>query len=122
MSYQFYKWLHLSSLLIAVLSTGLLLSSAYTNNLPDKVRKRWTMAHGFLVFLVLLAGFGMLARLKIPGAFQTGWLWIKLLVWLGLGMLPLIVKRGSSAIKHKSLIVYSLLLTLTVYIVLKKPF
>lgn len=47
-------------------------------------------SHGVGLLLIIVAGFGMLARLGIEGGIP-GWVWAKLVIWLvigGLFMLP----------------------------------
>jgi len=45
------------------------------------------------MFLILLAGFGMLARLGISGSWPL-WIWIKIGIWLLLGALPVLLRRS----------------------------
>ncbi len=52
------------------------------------------MLHGTGAFLMLLGGFGMLARLGfMHGANFPGWLWVKLLVWSVLVAALLVLRR-----------------------------
>lgn len=48
--------------------------------------------HGLGLLLMLVGGFGMLARLGIGGA--PPWVWIKVALWAVLGMLPFLVRKG----------------------------
>ena len=122
MSYLFYKWLHLSSLFLMVLTSGLLLSSAFGVSFEEKVRKNIAKVHGSSIFVVLFAGFGLLARVKIDGPFSKAWFWSKLAAWLAFGMLPLVIKKTPPQHKPKIILVYSLLPALIVYLVLNQPF
>ncbi len=54
-------------------------------------RRLTTATHGIGLLLVLLAGFGMLARLEHPA--HSGWVVAKLVVWLLLG--------GAAAVPYK---------------------
>lgn len=122
MSYLFYKWLHLSSLFIMVLTTGVLLSSAFGLNLQDAARKTIAKIHGSSLLVVFIAGFGLLAKAKIDGAFTTGWFWAKLGAWFAFGMLPIVIKKTPDQHKPKLILIYALVPALIVYLVLNKPF
>ena len=120
MSYAFYKWLHLTSLLLMVLSTGLLVSNVYGASLKDSLRKKVTAVHGTTLLILFVAGFGLMARGNY--SFTNGWVWVKVLIWLIFGLLPLFLKRGPASVKQNLFIIYSLLLVAAVYTVLFKPF
>lgn len=122
MSYNFYKWVHLTSLMIMFLSTGFLLASAFIADFSPKLRKKISAIHGVALLAAFVAGFGLLARLGHPSPFTTGWMWIKIFAWLGFGMLPLFLKRGPEALKKNLFIIYSLLIVIVVYTVINKPF
>ncbi len=122
MSYIFYKWLHLSSLFIMILTTGLLMSSALGQAFPEKVRKNLAKLHGSSLFVVLFGGFGLLARAHIDGAFSQGWFLFKLFAWLVFGMTPLFLKKIPKEHQGKLILFYSALTVATVYMVLNKPF
>lgn len=89
MSYQFYKILHVTS--IIALFTSL---SAAAFVAADK-RKVWAAVHGVSSLLVLVAGFGLLAK----GGFMQGgfpaWTYIKIGIWIALGAMPILLKRKS---------------------------
>lgn len=120
MSYLFYKTTHLVCILILVLSTGLLLSNVYTSGLTDSLRKKLSAVHGTTLLLLFVAGFGLMARGGY--SFASGWLWVKVGIWLVFGLLPLLIKRTPQNIRTKLFLVYALLLVLAVYMVLFKPF
>lgn len=122
MSYTIYKWLHLSSLLIMLFTTGLLMSSALGQSFTEKVRKNLSKIHGLSIFFVLFAGFGLLARVSIEHPFSQGWFLFKLFAWLMFGMLPLFMKKVPKAQQTKLIWSYGVLAALTVYFVLNKPF
>ena len=53
---------------------------------PDPWKRRLGATHGVALFLILLGGFGMLARLNITqGLALPGWIWAKLAIWTLLG-------------------------------------
>jgi hypothetical protein len=121
-SYEFYKWLHLSSLFIMVLTTGVLLSSAVGADLKDAVRKNIAKIHGSSLLVVFIAGFGLLARVKTPSPFSKVWFLAKLAVWLLFGLLPIFIRKTPEQHKPKLILVYALLPALVVYLVINQPF
>lgn len=60
----------------------------------DPQRKKLVAAHGTALFLVLLGGFGMLARLDVSHSGLPGWIWAKLVIWGALAGLTFVVKRN----------------------------
>jgi hypothetical protein len=105
-----------------LLTTGLLMSSALGASLKEAARKQVAKLHGFTLIVVLFAGFGLLARANIDGAFGQGWFLFKLFSWLLFGMAPLFLKRLPQKHQGKLILGYSFLAALTVYMVLNKPF
>ena len=51
---------------------------------------------GVGMFLVLLGGFGLLARLLTSEGDWGLWIWIKLVIWISLGLMPLVARSGPS--------------------------
>lgn len=102
MSYQFYSLIHLSSLVTIAFILGALCwqYQAQQNSLNIKIKKRLLMAHGFVVFFLLVSGFGLLAKISVSFPWPS-WLYVKLLVWLALAIAPKILK--SQAQKPKLL-------------------
>jgi hypothetical protein len=97
MSYLTYKVIHylgifllLGTLGAAFGRAGLDVSGGHT----DPLRKRWGILHGVGVFLILLGGFGLMARIGIQhGEPFPLWIWIKLGVWVGLGAILWVGRR-----------------------------
>ncbi|MBI2511199.1 MAG: hypothetical protein HYV96_04430 [Opitutae bacterium] len=83
----YYQVLHLLSL--AVLSAHTFM--AFANPAPEN-RKRTMMITGIAALLMLVSGFAMLSLNKIP-LMSTGWVWVKLVCWLGLSGLAGIAYR-----------------------------
>ena len=87
MSYEVYKLLHLLGLGAVAFSFG-----AFAMRSEDPAKKKLpSVVHGVGLFLALLGGFGMAAKLKISVA--TPWVLFKVVVWLGLGAFIAINKR-----------------------------
>lgn len=92
-------------------------AGASAESLADPWKKRLGIAHGVGLFLVLLGGFGMLARL---GLGLTGWVNVKLAIWLVVG--GLIVLRKSPAAASWGVALVPLLAALAGYVAYTKPF
>lgn len=81
MSYEFYKALHLMGLVLAVLGIGgIVFATLSGTQLKTWVRVTAFSAHGLGLFLVLLGGFGMLARLGLAREMPV-WVYYKLAIW-----------------------------------------
>lgn len=72
-------------------------------------------------FLVLLGGFGMMARLGLVRGMPPGWLLGKMAIWLVLSAVALVPYR-KPALAKPFLIIMPLLVGLAVYFALYKPF
>lgn len=86
LSYQVYKVVHLLGILLTFTSLGGLMLHVHNGGDKASNKRRGLVAatHGIGLFLVLLGGFGMLARLKLSfGA--VPWVHAKLLIWVILG-------------------------------------
>src|SRR3982751_1537824 len=93
MSFEFYKVVHICGLLF--LFTGLVsvLILAMTGQMQNKRAKVLAFAtHGLGLFLMLLGGFGMAARMQL---FQNlpGWLYAKIGIWVLLAVAVSLLKR-----------------------------
>jgi len=90
--YEAYKVIHVIGVMLLLLSLGgyLMLSA----NPSAGGRKLAAITHGISVLIILVAGFGLLARL---GFFGSGgwplWVWVKLLIWLILAVIIVLIKR-----------------------------
>lgn len=81
MSYQFYHILHLLAAFILVAYSYM----AFGN--PDPARKRITlMVTGIASLVMLVSGFGLLARIGLAQTGMPGWAWVKLICWLTLSL------------------------------------
>lgn len=86
----------------------------------SQTRRLTGILHGLGAFLVLLGGFGMLARLGITGG-MPGWVWAKLVIWLVLGGLIVLPYRKPQWARPVAVLV-PLLAILAGYFALYKPF
>ena len=90
LSYATYKVLHLLGIfLLFVALSGVALHAANGGNRQDnRLRRAVSIMHGLGMLIVLVAGFGLLARLNIVGnAFGEGWMVAKLVIWFVAGAL-----------------------------------
>lgn len=121
MSYEFYKIMHLTGLACLFFGFGGLLVAAYAGvTLNSKARAMSFATHGIGLLLLLVGGFGMLAKLGLM-AQMPGWVYAKLGIWVLMG-------AGVSVVKRKGYIgwpVAILLLglgTTAAYLAITKPF
>lgn len=92
LSYETYKLIHLLGVIFLFVSLGgyLTLSSTKTH----VSRKLIAFTHGIALVVILVAGFGLLARLGF-GAFQSWpfWVWVKFFIWLILAVIVILIRR-----------------------------
>lgn len=113
-SYQTYKFVHIAF----VLALFMLLGAAGVGS-PSKGAK---IAHGIVTLIVLVGGFGLLARLGISHSNGwPGWAKAKLALWLLIGLSPLAMRKLP---KHSHWVAMSVmgLGAVAAYIVINKPF
>ena len=94
LSHATYKVIHLLGIFLLVCGLGGLwaMAAAATDDSRRAARKLILATHGAAMFLILLAGFGMLAKLGIMGSWPL-WIWIKLGIWVLLATLPVLLRR-----------------------------
>lgn len=94
--YQVYKLIHLVGVLMLFLSVGgLILYTIYGGDRKHPWRKVLLATHGIGIILVLVAGFGLLARIGIFWPWP-GWVAIKVGIWVVFAALPAIIARKPS--------------------------
>ena len=124
MSHPFYEFIHIIGLVMLFSALG---GTAVRVLLPPPVegpgpRRSLGIVHGVGAFLVLLGGFGMLARLGfMHGGSFPGWLWVKLVVWGMLAAAPFFVRRRP-ALARPLLWSLPVLGGIAAYAVIYKPF
>ena len=120
-AYQIYKIIHLGGLTLLLMGlSGLLFAFAMNKEIPPRLRTLGFAIHGIGLFLMLLGGFGMAARLGIVRELP-GWMYAKLAIWVVMGGVVALVKRKS----QHTLGIVSLLTVLVgtaAYLALYKPF
>ena len=93
LSLAVYKTLHLLGAFYLFMGLGTFCALRALQSDEKAVRKMAAAAHGIGLAFLLVAGFGMLARLG--GGFPM-WLVAKLVLWLFLGAAPVLIKRSRS--------------------------
>lgn len=95
-SYNIYLIVHFLGILMVFLAFGSMIARSALQ--PDNVswRKFGAITSGIGLFLILLGGFGMLARLHLG---VPGWAFIKLFVWLALGAMTALINKKPQAAK-----------------------
>ena len=91
MNYEIYRLIHFAGIFTLFLAFGYLLAG-------PKAPKAAAIGHGIGLFLILLGGFGMQAKMKdvYQAAYGSGfptWLIIKIVIWLVLGGSMVLLKR-----------------------------
>lgn len=121
MSYEFYKLLHIVGLILLFLSLGGM--TLHTINGGTKQnngsRKLLAITHGVSLLLMLVAGFGLMARLNIASAWPV-WIWPKLAIWLVMGGAVALVYR-KPALSRALWFILPLLGLVAGYLALYKP-
>jgi hypothetical protein len=82
--HSFYNVVHVVGIaaLIAALGGMALHGASGGTRTTSGARRLVAVLHGLGALLILVGGFGMLARLELAqGSGFPGWLWIKLVVW-----------------------------------------
>jgi uncharacterized membrane protein SirB2 len=91
MSALFYQVLHLAGVILLFFALGGLALRAFAGGSgSDDGRKVAQITHGIALVLLLVSGFGLLAKLQL--GFPT-WVWLKLGIWLTLGGIIVLVRR-----------------------------
>lgn len=97
--FPMYKNIHLLGIFMVLMALGgLLLHSINGGGRDHRWRTPVAVTHGVGVFLILLGGFGMLARLGIFWSWP-GWVAAKVLIWVYLGAIVAVIFRKPALAK-----------------------
>ena len=100
MSYAVYKFLHIIGIAAIVMALGgAIVGTQVAGEKPASTRKLIALTHGIGMVLVLLGGFGMLAKLGIHGF--PWWVAAKSLLWLLLGIWLSVSYRSRASCAYK---------------------
>ena len=93
-SHATYKFIHLLGIFLLFSGMGGLWAVAVSSSetFRTSIRRLAIAAHGAAMLLILVAGFGMMARLQISHSWPL-WIWIKVVIWVLLAGYPVLLKR-----------------------------
>ena len=91
LSLSVYKVLHIAGAFVLFGALGAV-------SLGSQERKLIGIAHGLGLVLILVGGFGALARLGVSSPFPL-WIWIKLALWLTFGAATVFVRKSPGMAK-----------------------
>lgn len=90
-----YKAIHILSIMLLFTALGGLLLAARASVQTGVSRKLAGITHGIALVLILVSGFGALAKIGLSNpAIWPGWLWTKVLIWLALGAVIVLIRRA----------------------------
>lgn len=122
-SHQFYNVIHIVGLVLLMAALGgIALTSVEGGGRGSRSSLRFaTGFHALGIFLILLGGFGMLARLGMVSETNwPGWVWIKVAIWGVLGIAAFLPYRFPRTAKPL-LILLPVLGGLAAYMAIYKP-
>lgn len=116
-----YKVLHILGILFMFMALGGLLVASRPTGDSAADRKRAGMLHGIGLVIILISGFGALARYGIsnPGIWPM-WVWLKALLWIVFGASLMLIKRAPG-MRTLLWILLPLLGAFAAYLALYKP-
>lgn len=123
LSHSFYNLVHIVGIILAMLALGgaaILAMVTPVGATPRPTRRLLAILHGVGMFLVLLGGFGMLARLGIAHTGFPGWIWVKLAVWAVVAS-ALFVPRRNPGLARPLLFALPVLGGIAAYMAIYKP-
>lgn len=123
MPYALYKLIHFLGMfmVVVVLAATAMHVLRGGTRADNPYRRSFAIAHGIGAFLVLLGGFGMLARLGLVSGGLPGWIVVKLVIWLVLTAGLTLPYRGRS-MARALLVILPLLAMSAGAVALYKPF
>jgi len=124
LSHSVYNILHVVGIVLIMAALGALALHAINGGTRESNAARGLVAglHGLGAFLVLLGGFGMLARIGFEhGSAFPGWLVVKIVIWLILAG-SVVVPYRRPALARPLLLALPLLGGLAAFMAIYKPF
>lgn len=87
----FYRVLHLVGILMTMVAIGSLVAAAREGTPSKSARRFGSMLHGIGLLVVLVAGFGLIAKLDYK---FEGWVIGKLVIWFVLGGITAVIMKA----------------------------
>ena len=118
-----YEIVHLIGIAMLFIAIGGVAVHAANGGTKANTRTRGLVAaiFGTGSFLILLGGFGMMARLGLVRGMPPGWLIVKMLIWLVLSAIVLLPYRKPELAKP-FMVILPFVVGLAVYLAVYKPF
>ena len=88
---NFYSLLHLTGILMVFIGNGSLIGLAISKVDNPGVKKLGAITSGIGLALLLVAGFGLIAKLGY--SYTSTWIVVKMIIWLLLGSLVAFINR-----------------------------
>lgn len=123
-TYATYKVIHIFGILLLIFSLGgLCLYSIHGRTRePNQGRKLVAITHGIGLLIVLVGGFGLLARLGIShGSSWPIWVWVKFGIWILFGGMTMLISTKPGLAKPLWLGI-PILGAIAGYLAIHKPF
>ncbi len=90
-----YRVIHILSVMLLFTALGGLLLASRAGVTSGVSRKTAGMTHGIALILILITGFGGLAKIGLSNpALWPMWLWLKVLIWLLMGAVIVLIRRA----------------------------
>ncbi|MDP0498206.1 MAG: hypothetical protein Q7Q73_18560 [Verrucomicrobiota bacterium JB024] len=93
MTVQLYKVIHLLGVMMVFLGYGGLIIRGLLDSTNKKLRILGSVTSGIGLLLLLVSGFGMIARYGGAYSYAEGWLIAKYVIWLILGAATAVLSR-----------------------------
>ncbi len=117
-----YRLLHLGGLFAMFMALGGIALHAHNGGTraSNMGRKLTAVLHGAALFLILLGGFGMLARLQLAQDGLPPWVYLKLAIWAVMALMGTLLYRSPSTARWM-LVALPMLGMVAAWIGLTKP-
>lgn len=95
MSYEFYLFLHIVSVIAVFITTGAIASHFWQGGTKANLKNRKAMMsiHGIAMLVAFVSAFGLIAKVKYSFT-ADHWLYIKMICWLFLGAFPILMFKN----------------------------
>ena len=90
MPHQFYQIIHLTGVFMVFLAYGGLIVRSATGSASKDIRRLGSITSGIGLLLMLVGGFGLLARLNYG---WPAWVLVKVAIWVALGGMIVLINR-----------------------------